>query len=112
MPPPTVLELEQAIRLFVDPGQWDVTRVEAPGRTRWNSAYTDHWPKMPDGTSLIQAIHPLEGWEVTFQAKPKTDRDPRGTTPKLFQVLIDKDSVIHWRKPWQGLPSGLESLGS
>jgi len=111
IPPPTASELDYAIQLFVDRSHWDVTQIESTGQVRWNSAYTDHWPSNPAGVPLIQGIHHLEGWEVTFQARPKFDRNPQGTSPKLFQVLIDKDRTIHWRKAWPALPPGLQHLG-
>jgi hypothetical protein len=105
------------MQLFVDrglsgnSGYWLITKAEITGKATWNTAYTDHWPKEADKAPFIQGFRHLNGWEVTVHAQPKSMKESRGTPPEIFQVLIDKDRVIHWRNAWPDLPPGLQNLG-
>ncbi len=110
-PPLTGLEVQQAIQLFADSKAWTVTRLQVTGRAEWSSAYTDHWPKEPGQGPVLQAIRHLDGWEVTFDVRPKTSADPRVEIARTLQVLVDRNRVIHWRTPWPALPPGLQNLG-
>ena len=110
-PPLTEPQIQEVIQQFANASSWTVTRVEVTGGAKWSSAYTDHWPNEPGQAPLLEAIRHLDGWEVTFDVKPKTGADPRVEIGRTLQVLVDRNRVIHWRKSWPALPPGLRRFG-
>jgi beta-lactamase regulating signal transducer with metallopeptidase domain len=104
---PSPEEAHQLVRLLVDQTAWgpasNIVKLKVGELTRWNGAFTNHWPKKAEKTVLIQAIPELEGWEVTFATEPIDDQKPSGYTFQSFTVLVDKDRVMHWRTsyPWR-----------
>jgi len=104
---PSPEEAHQLVRLLVDQTAWgpgsNIVKLKVGELTRWNGAFTNHWPKKAEKTALIQAIPELEGWEVTFATEPIDDQKRSGHAVESFTVLVDKDRVMHWRTsyPWQ-----------
>ncbi len=68
----------------------DIQGVTVGEKTRWHAALTSQWPR---GESRVDVI---EGWSITFTAKPKTRLNPYAS-PQTYEVLLDKDKVLHWR---------------
>lgn len=104
---PTEEEARRILQAFADQ---QALRNGSPSRVlgvrigrkqRWNGAYLGRWPEPPGKPPLFQAIRPVDGWLVTFQLQTLEG------APEPMTVLLDRDGVIHWRKAWPSLPSGL-----
>ncbi|WP_291272108.1 M56 family metallopeptidase [Geothrix sp.] len=106
---PSLEEAHQLVQRLAERTSWGATSnvliLKIGEATRWNGAFTDHFPKKEEERKapVIQGIPDLEGWEITFRPEPIDEQKASSSPRSSYTVLVDKDRVIHWRTayPWQ-----------
>jgi hypothetical protein len=67
----------------------EIQAVKVGEKARWRAHLTGRWPRGKDTGPF------LEGWLLTFQAKPSQGLNPNQRFQRL-EALVDKDKVVHW----------------
>ena len=93
-PQPSLEEAKRRVRVVAERTLWgpntEIKDVTVGAKTRWYRHLTDQWPRSrPAGATL-------EGWLITFQAKPTNTLNPY-LPFRTVEALVDRDGAVHWR---------------